>query len=480
MSYGPFAEHDDSLAATRFYKAWNGLKLRSERVRRKSKRWGDTSFFEKPLPYFKNSISQDELSRRVRGSTRGAVDAKAGGRGGVCDAGLSNVPYLHANMEHYTQPLLDALRILEPVKQKTPPRRYINLTAELSPSSTKFRVEDDYSKLMRQYHGISKSRHVEESKRGTISKFSDKSRQRLSKHAHDLDALNIKSELMVTLTYPGELTKIFVWESYKDRSGKVIKLPDGTKPKYKRYLDGVVTKKHLESLRSRLTRYFKNLKITWSALWFYEFQKRGAPHFHLILWGEGLQEHLLTLREKIAKGWAKIVNHPDAVEFEKHLNAGTGTEKMRSGHFGYAAKYASKMQQKEVPSEFSNVGRFWGFWYYTPPEPEIIKTRITEGEWFGLRSFIADHLAKLPNQLLELPDIDEFGDCHGIKIKPANFLKRFLKLTGWQNESYSGTIYGSEAKEIFKRKYVSCLYDSDGYEVINFDELPRDYFLYCR
>jgi len=38
-------------------------------------------------------------------------------------------------------------------------------------------------------------------------------------------------------------------------------------------------------------------------------------------------------------------------------------ERIRSGRRGicsYASKYAAKMEQKDVPPEFSNVGRFWG------------------------------------------------------------------------------------------------------------------------
>lgn len=88
-------------------------------------------------------------------------------------------------------------------------------------------------------------------------------------------------------------------------------------------------------------------------IWILEFQKRGAPHFHLFTEG---YLHFLEVRE----AWYRIVGSGDP----KHLEAGTRVEELVKKHAAgaYAAKYASKHAQKEVPEDFRNVGRFWGSW----------------------------------------------------------------------------------------------------------------------
>jgi hypothetical protein len=63
-------------------------------------------------------------------------------------------------------------------------------------------------------------------------------------------------------------------------------------------------------------------------------------------------------KEKVSKAWNRIAgqNDPD------HLRVGTKIEMMEKPHAAgaYAAKYLRKQEQKEVPEQFSNVGRFWG------------------------------------------------------------------------------------------------------------------------
>jgi hypothetical protein len=120
----------------------------------------------------------------------------------------------------------------------------------------------------------------------------------------------------------------------------------------------------LRAFRERIKRYFKVLGISgWGCLWFLEFQSRGAPHFHLLFFGFGFQLFDLTkFRKWLSGAWADIVAHPDPSEYQKHLSAGTGADWCRAEHFGYALKYAAKLEQKLVPPEFSDIGRFWGCW----------------------------------------------------------------------------------------------------------------------
>lgn len=102
-----------------------------------------------------------------------------------------------------------------------------------------------------------------------------------------------------------------------------------------------------------------------SYIWFLEFQKRGAPHIH-ILWSF-LPDRFL--RHRASMQWAilatKNVSRETIEERKKvyrvHMHNDSWEEvRSKDGAAKYALKYATKPQQKEVPPRFRNVGRFWG------------------------------------------------------------------------------------------------------------------------
>lgn len=159
-------------------------------------------------------------------------------------------------------------------------------------------------------------------KRGKVIKLSRASRQRMMLTARNLPGL----EYMLTLTYPAEYPH-----------------------------DGKTVKYHFKCLRQWLQRQ----GFTYG-FWFLEFQLRGAPHYHIFL---PHVEGTLTSdwRAKLSRRWAEIVN---STEFEKHVRAGTKYEVLRckDGAARYASQYAGKMEQKQVPKDYENVGRFWGVW----------------------------------------------------------------------------------------------------------------------
>jgi len=90
-------------------------------------------------------------------------------------------------------------------------------------------------------------------------------------------------------------------------------------------------------------------------LWFLEFQKRGAPHIHVLIRGMRVSRVNQTW---LSETWYRICNTGDI----KHLAAGTRLERIRKqdGARHYTVKYAFKMRQKVVPEGYRNVGRFWG------------------------------------------------------------------------------------------------------------------------
>ena len=160
-------------------------------------------------------------------------------------------------------------------------------------------------------------------RRGSVRGFSRRSGSRLSRYLRSCVA---DYRTLVTLTYPGEQRS---WLNFK---------------------------RDLRVFLARCARRSRgpDLARPWSACWFLEFQRRGAPHFHIFL------THDIP-KDWCSDAWFDVVNSGD----EKHRRAGTRCERLRSGRngtIGYARKYATKREQKQVPDLFaaSGVGRWWG------------------------------------------------------------------------------------------------------------------------
>ncbi len=152
-------------------------------------------------------------------------------------------------------------------------------------------------------------------KKSDIFSFTYKSIKNLKLHLRNIPDI---FKIMVTLTYPLEFP-----------------------------LDGKKVKEHLHSFLRTLRFKFPDLKY----LWVLEFQKRGAPHFHVVFDSPSI----MLYKGWISRLWYRIVGSRDT----KHLRAGTRCELIRKSVFSYFSDYLKKIDQKTVPTEFNNVGRFW-------------------------------------------------------------------------------------------------------------------------
>lgn len=119
--------------------------------------------------------------------------------------------------------------------------------------------------------------------------------------------------------------------------------------------DGRQSKEHLrrfiQELKREQARNGFNMD-KWGCFWFMEFQARGAIHYHLFITDP-------VGFKWLSQKWYDICGTED----KRHLAAGTNVEKLRSGRHGtcaYAAKYAAKSEQKIIPDDIKNAGRFWG------------------------------------------------------------------------------------------------------------------------
>jgi hypothetical protein len=151
--------------------------------------------------------------------------------------------------------------------------------------------------------------------------------------------------LFVTLTYPGE------WPG-----------------------DPVRWKRDLETWLHRLRRAHPE---AW-AVWRLEPQKRGAPHYHLLVFG------LATLpKEWLSETWFEVVGSGD----ERHLRAGTQVQRVESWRrvIGYAAKYLAK-EICELPATWqAGVGRWWGVHNRKCARREAMQIELQGQEFYRVR-----------------------------------------------------------------------------------------------
>jgi hypothetical protein len=153
---------------------------------------------------------------------------------------------------------------------------------------------------------------------------------------------------MVTLTYPGE------WQSVAP--------------------DAATCRGHVDKLKRR---YLKAWGRPLVGVWKREFQRRGAPHYHILMVPPRgvVGRRKESFRDWLSRSWAEIVGHTDPVERANHLVAGTGVDyaegmrardpKRLAVYFSKHGVYSAKEYQNEAPGAWvaaGSVGRFWGVW----------------------------------------------------------------------------------------------------------------------
>lgn len=180
----------------------------------------------------------------------------------------------------------------------------------------------------------------ERAKRGKVAGFSQKSRMRLMRTLASVRRDNLP--FFVTLTFPAD---------YPDIS------------KAKRFLDTFI---------KRLVRKFPEA----AGVWKLEPQKRGAPHFHLLIWG--VEDDDLSMFTP--KAWYEIVGSDDPNHLLWHKgklgnkHCVQRIEKQR-GVFWYASKYMSK----EVNETYADWGRWWGVFHRSNlPFGEVVNVEVSE------------------------------------------------------------------------------------------------------
>lgn len=209
--------------------------------------------------------------------------------------------------------------------------------------------------------------------------------------------------------------------------------------------DGSLVKSQLNAFLNSLRYRFRLV----SYFWFLEFQRRGAPHFHIMttidlssLTG-GLQRKSRKRLNKwrnyytnqdfhdwTSKVWNRIVFRskldwqPSPLDRQKHLRVSCSVEQLllRDAAIRYVAKHFSKKSQKTVPEFYANVGRFWGCSrsvkraiqphsvYFTTAKN--LEQQLKSLDWFGMDFY--ENLGYFPRVLFGVGQLaHENPDCFG-------------------------------------------------------------------
>lgn len=151
-------------------------------------------------------------------------------------------------------------------------------------------------------------------------------------------------------------------------------------------LDPQKWKEDLQIWAKRLGRAFGD-KVA-GFVWRIEFQKRGAPHFHLMVWHTGLNTRLF--RAWCLRAWYEVVGSGDL----KHLKHGAHVKELDSRRA--IRNYVSKYLGKVVPAgsndegereELLEWGRNWGVRGDIPSDP-YHERQISASEFYQIRRLV--------------------------------------------------------------------------------------------
>jgi hypothetical protein len=135
--------------------------------------------------------------------------------------------------------------------------------------------------------------------------------------------------------------------------------------------DPEVCKRNLEAFRKSLTKRYEGLATFWRM----GIQRRGAWHFHLLLFVPPSCGSLKQLRHFMASSWYEICGEVG----EEHLLRGTYVEEIRT--WRKATSYVEKyMAKEEAFPEGVETGRIWGVWNkkFLPVRWETVKVSLKD------------------------------------------------------------------------------------------------------
>jgi hypothetical protein len=187
--------------------------------------------------------------------------------------------------------------------------------------------------------------------RGRVNEFSPGSRRRLLKLFSRFDISKENPPVFITLTYPAE------------------------------YPSPKVAKKHRRAFEARLLRHAPGCSLVWRL----EFQKRGAPHFHMVVFNLPFIDKVF-----IQIWWGQIIGHKEPFTRIEQI-------KNRRKLLAYVSKYVAK-------SGGSDPGGFNLLTYLHDGEfihPQTGEKCGSIGRWWGVMNAAALPFAALTEVVLK-------------------------------------------------------------------------------
>lgn len=155
-------------------------------------------------------------------------------------------------------------------------------------------------------------------------------------------------------------------------------------------------KRDLKVWAARLRRKYASASFIWRL----EFQHRGAPHYHLLVYN--IPDSIRRFREWLSQSWYEAVGSDDM----KHLKAGTNAQLMRSqrGVMWYASKELGKVSQAILTEEYSDgVGRWWGAYFRKDlPWARQIQLEVSEKDAYEIMRLMRKHADLIPRNYQSL------------------------------------------------------------------------------
>jgi hypothetical protein len=207
-----------------------------------------------------------------------------------------------------------------------------------------------------------------------------------------------------------------------------------------KFPDGVKAKRDLHTFLKRLKRAHPGA----AGLWKLEPQKRGAPHFHLIVLGVPFVDHVW-----VATAWFEVVGSRD----HRHWQAGTEVRRVKSHQHAvhYVSKYIAKPTESyEDGDGLGEVGSRWGkFGEWRDHLGEVVSLALNASETAKLAR-VLDHKRLAGARLIKRPQarkraIVKARNRRPLKLSqywlgsPDLVLANLLKIIGRQsraNENY--------------------------------------------
>ena len=216
--------------------------------------------------------------------------------------------------------------------------------------------------------------HTWQKPRGKVRSFSRRSRTRLMQTMCALPVKHVgRGVLFVTLTYPADYPG--EWATWK---------------------------RQLDTFTKRLRRRLPNS----GGVWKLEPQKRGAPHYHMLIVGVPF-----LAKAWLVGAWQAVITTDD----QWHKTYGVWVELARShrGVIAYAAKYTAKHQA--LPESWQDgVGRWWGVFGRKQLGIEWITAGLTQAEYFAFARVVRDLVARRTRTAARDPPRPNASGCWAV------------------------------------------------------------------